>query len=72
MKLASNWRAVLRHAWSLRLSIVAGTLGAAEVAIEVFMTDPPISRGIFAALAALVSVAAAVARVVAQQPISGE
>jgi hypothetical protein len=72
MKLASNWRAVLRHAWSLRLSIVAGVLGAAEVAVEVFMADPPISRGVFAALAALVSLAAAIARVVAQQPISGE
>ncbi|MGX1786827.1 DUF7940 domain-containing protein [Bosea sp. NPDC055332] len=72
MKLASNWRAVIRHAWSLRLALLSAVLGAAEVAVEVFISDPPISRGVFAALAAAVSLAAAVARVVAQTPISGE
>jgi hypothetical protein len=72
MKLASNWRAVLRHAWSLRLALLSAVLGAAEVAVQVFMDDPPVERGVFAAVAAFVSLAAAVARVVAQQPISGE
>ncbi|WP_100961081.1 hypothetical protein [Bosea sp. FBZP-16] len=72
MKLASNWRAVLRHAWSLRLTVLASMLGAVEFVLPIFMDDPPIERGVFAALAALVSLAAAIARVVAQQPISGE
>lgn len=72
MKLASNWRAVVRHAWSLRLTLVASALGAIEFVLPVFMDDPPIERGIFAALAAAVSMAAAVARIIAQVPISGE
>lgn len=72
MKLASNWRAVLRHAWSLRLTVLASVLGAVEFVLPIFMDDPPIERGVFAALAAVVSLAATIARVIAQQPISGE
>ena len=72
MKLASNWRAVLRHAWSLRLALLSAALGAAEVAIQILTDNPPLERGVFAALAAAVSLASAVARVIAQAPISGE
>lgn len=72
MTLTHNWRAVLRHAWSLRLALIAAALGAAEFVVQVFMDDPPIPRGTFAAIGAAVSFSAAIARVVAQVPISGE
>lgn len=71
MKLVWNWRAVLRHAWSLRLALLAAALGAAEFVVQVFMDAPPIPRGTFAAIGALVSFAAAVSRVVAQTAVSG-
>lgn len=72
MNLTRNWRAVLRHAWSLRLALLSAALGGAELVVQVFMDDPPIARGAFAALGAFVSISAAVARVVAQAPISGD
>ncbi|GJD92944.1 DUF7940 domain-containing protein [Methylobacterium iners] len=70
MKLRHDWRALVRHAWSLRLSALATVLSGAEVAIGVFASDPPIPRGAFAALALFVTVAAGGARLVAQKPLS--
>lgn len=72
MSLVSNWRRVLRHAWSIRLALLAGALSAAEVAVLVFVDSPPLPRGSFAVLAALVSFAAPIARLVAQRSVSGD
>jgi hypothetical protein len=66
-----NWRDVLRYAWSLRLIVLAGLLSGVELAIPFFFENPPIPRGLFALLAVLVSVAAAIARFVAQRKVSG-
>jgi len=71
MSLVSNWRRVLRHAWSVRLSVLAGALSAAEVAVQVFIDNPPIPRFTFAILAGLISLSAAIARFVAQRSVSG-
>lgn len=71
MKLVPNWRRVLKSAWSLRLAALSAIFGAAEVAVQVFMDDPPIPRGTFAAIAAFVSFGAAMARVIAQESVSG-
>ena len=54
------------------MTVLASALGAVEFVLPIFMDDPPIERGVFAALAAGVSMAAAIARVIAQAPISGE
>lgn len=72
MTLVWNWRTVLKHAWSLRLALLASALGAAEFVLPLFFDNPPLERGTFAAIAALVSFSAAVARVFAQPEISGE
>lgn len=61
-----NWRQVLKRAWSIRLTLIASALGAAEFVVQVFMDDPPMPRGTFAALGAAVSFSAAIARVVSQ------
>jgi hypothetical protein len=70
MRPVKNWREVLRYAWSLRFIVLAAILSAAEVVIAVFMDEPPIARGVFAALAGLVTIAAALARFVAQSKVS--
>lgn len=71
LELKADWRRVLRHAWSVRLMILAALLSGAEVAISVvtaFEIIPPfLPAGLFAALAGLVTVAAFVARVLAQK-----
>jgi hypothetical protein len=71
MSAVSNWREVLRYAWSLRLIVLAGLLSGIELAISLFIENPPIPRGLFALFAVVVSIAAAVARFVAQRKVSG-
>ena len=67
-----NWREVLRYAWSIKLTLLASALGAIEFILPLFFDDPPIARGRFAACAALVSLAAAIARLLAQTELSGK
>jgi hypothetical protein len=67
--LADDWRSILRYAWSLRLIALATLLSAIEFALPMFMADPPVHRGVFAALAFVVSIAAAIARLVAQRSV---
>jgi hypothetical protein len=66
-----DWRHVLRHAWSVRLMILAALLSGCEVSFSVmtaFEIVPPfIPAGLFAALAGAVTIAAFVARVLAQK-----
>lgn len=64
MKLVPDWKKVLKRAWSVRLASVAAVLGGLEVAMQ--QLQPSFPSGRFAMAAALVSAAAALARVVAQ------
>lgn len=64
----ANWRAVLRHAWSIRLMLLAALLSGAEVALPLFEYSIP--TGIFAALSAAVTAAALIARLLAQAPLT--
>lgn len=71
-KLAQNWRLVLQHAWSVRLMIIAALLSGIEVTIQVviaFGVTLPIPSGLFAALAGLTTLAATIARFVAQEKL---
>lgn len=69
--LVANWRRVLRYAWSIRLILLAGLLSGLEVAMP-YMVALPIPTGVFAALSLVVTMAAFVARLVAQKDISNE
>jgi hypothetical protein len=71
MKLAADWRRVLRYAWSVRLMAVAFILTVAEALLPFADGVLPIPRGVFALLSALTVGAAFVARLVAQQSVSG-
>lgn len=68
MNLVSNWRRVLKRAWSIRLMILAGLLSG----IEVILSLPDISerldwpQGLFAAASGLTTMAAFIARLIAQ------
>lgn len=65
MNLVSDWKRLLRHAWSVRLMLLAAILSGIEVALPFF--DSALPRGVFAAVSALVVAAAFVARLVAQK-----
>lgn len=65
MKLIDDWKAILKHAWSIRLIILTGTLTGLEVALPLFMDAFP--RGVFAGLSAFTSILALWARLTAQK-----
>lgn len=67
----ANWRRVLRHAWSIRLIVLAGILSGIEIALPLIDGFVPIERGLFAALSFLATAGAFVARLIAQQSVSG-
>ena len=71
MRVVANWRAVLKHAWSLRLMALAAILSGVEVALPMLDGALPIPPLWFASAAGLITMAAMVARFVAQAPISG-
>jgi hypothetical protein len=64
MTLVDNWKAVAVKAWSMRLVVLAAILSGAEVALPLF--SDAVHRGTFAALSIVVSLGAAVSRLVAQ------
>ncbi len=72
MKLVANWRTVLRRAWSVRLIMIAAILSGAEIALPVLDGYLPIPQGVFAAMSALTTAGAFVARIVAQKDIDDE
>jgi hypothetical protein len=72
MRLGTDWRRVLRHAWSIRLIILAGILSGGEIALPLIDQVVDIPRGVFAGLSFVATAAAFVARLVAQQSISAK
>lgn len=64
MRLIEDWRHVLKHAWSIRFIVLAALLSGVEIVLPMFNDALP--RGVFAVLTLLVTVAAAVARLVPQ------
>ena len=67
MALDSDWKHIIKKAWSVRLMIAAALLSGVEVALPFFSESVP--RGVFAALSFVVVGAAFVARLVAQKDV---
>lgn len=65
MRLADDWKVILRRAWSVRLMLLAALLSGAEFALPYFGDKVP--PGVFAALGFVVTGAALVARFIAQK-----
>lgn len=70
MKLIDDWKRTAHRLWSVRLALLSAALSAAEFAIPYIAPD--IRSGRFAVLAFAVSIAAAVARIVAQPGLRDE
>ena len=68
MTLVPNWKAIVRKAWSVRLILLAGLLSGVEAAMPFINDQMP--RGVFAVASLLVTGAAFVARILAQQDIN--
>jgi membrane protein YdbS with pleckstrin-like domain len=64
MKLVSDWTRIARRAWSVRLALLSAVLGAAEIGVQFLAASKPTPY--FAMAAAFTSLAAAIARIVAQ------
>lgn len=70
IKLIDDWEAVAKKAWSMKFNLLAALLGAGEVAVQ--MIQPAgVPNGALAGIATTVSLAAAIARLIAQQELSG-
>lgn len=64
MKLLPDWKRVARKAWSVKFALMAAVLGAAEVGVQLFAAVRPTPY--LAMAAAVCSLAASIARLVAQ------
>lgn len=65
MTLIEDWEVVVRKFWSFRFAVVSAILSGAEVAVQIWH-PASIPDGAFAGIAAVVSIAAAGSRVIAQ------
>lgn len=65
MKFVDNWQAVLKHAWSVRLILLAVLMSAIEAILP--FIEVPVSPGIFAMLSGIFGLLAGFSRLVAQQ-----
>ena len=68
MALITDWKDVLKKAWSVKFMLMAALLSGCEVAVQ--FIEPTIAemmpKGMFASLAGFVTAGALVARVLAQ------
>lgn len=64
MTLLSDWKKILKKAWSVRLVLLSGLLSGVEVILPLYVDSLP--RGIFATLSILTAIGATLARIVAQ------
>lgn len=67
MKLYTNWKQIVRKAWSVRFMLLAGLLSGCEVILPLFSDVIP--RNTFALLSMLAVASAFVARLVAQKDV---
>jgi hypothetical protein len=69
ISLVEDWQTILRKAWSVKFNIAAVIFGAAELVVQLVQPES-IRPGVFAGIAACVSIAATGARVLAQTELS--
>jgi len=68
MKLIDDWKLILAKAWSVKFNIASALFGGLEVAVQL-VQPASVPDGLFAGFAAVVSVLAVGARVLAQKEI---
>lgn len=70
MSLIENWRRVLRYAWSIRLIVLAAVLSGLELVVQLVGASLPIPPMTLGVLSFVVTVAAFIARFVAQPSVN--
>lgn len=65
MRLLDNWQEILTKAWSVKFNIASALFGGLEVGVQLIQ-PAGIPNGLFAGMAALISIMATGARVLAQ------
>lgn len=63
--LKSNWKQVVRKAWSIRFILLAGLFSGLEVVVPLFVDTFP--RNVFAVLSGISTAGALIARVMMQR-----
>lgn len=71
LRLVDNAEAVLKRAWSVRFLVLATALDAAQTGVSFFSGSELVRPGTLAALNMGFALAALVARLVAQESVSG-
>lgn len=69
LALVDDWKAILAKAWSVKFNIAATLFGAAEVAVAL-VQPAAIPNGVFAGMAAVISILSNVMRVMAQKELT--
>ena len=72
MKLHDDWVKIVKHAWSVRLLVLAMVLSGLEIALPLVQNLLPVPPGVFAALSALATGGAFGARLLAQKQFGGD
>ena len=67
MKLYSNWKEILRKAWSVRLALMATIFSVAQGIVPIYADV--LSRDVFAILTAVCAIGVILARIVFQQDV---
>ncbi|HEV2502318.1 MAG TPA: hypothetical protein VGV39_04550 [Mesorhizobium sp.] len=66
MRLVTNWRAVLRYAWTVRLALLAAILNGLAITVSIITGALPVPPLWLAALNGLLAVALSVVRIIEQ------
>lgn len=70
MMLVTNWKRIIKKAWSIRLMLLAGLLTGCEAVLPLYQDAIP--RGTFAVLSMLAITGGLIARIVAQRNLGDE
>lgn len=70
LKLANDWKLILKKAWSIRLMLLAGILTGCEAVLPLYQETIP--RGLFAGLSMIAIVGGFIARLLAQKDMGDD
>jgi len=70
IRLAPDWKLILRKAWSIRLMLLAGILTGCEAVLPLYQDTIP--RGLFAVLSMIAIVGGFIARLLAQKDMGDD
>lgn len=72
MRLVDNWRAVLKHAWTVRIAIFAALLNGAYATVVVITQSLPVAPLWLALVNGALATALPLVRLIPQKKISGD